>query len=68
MSLSGKRGRNHLLHDTTMFRSVELPEGVTGHLYLHSMPGRYEALQELKEKIAQHKIERAALHHRGSPS
>ena len=41
-----------------MFRSVELPEGVTGHLYLHSMPGRYEAFKELKERIAQRKIER----------
>lgn len=41
-----------------MFRSVELPEEVSGHLYLHSMPGRYEAFQEVKEKIAQCKIDR----------
>ena len=25
-----------------MFRQVELPDGVPGTLYLHSMPGRYE--------------------------
>jgi len=25
-----------------MFRSVDLPPGVQGRLYLHSMPGRYE--------------------------
>ena len=28
-----------------MFRSVDLPAGVTGRLLLHSMPGRYEALE-----------------------
>ncbi len=28
-----------------MFRSVALPAGVSGRLYLHSMPGRYEPYQ-----------------------
>jgi protein-tyrosine phosphatase len=28
-----------------MFRSVTLPAGVSGRLYLHSMPGRYEPYQ-----------------------
>jgi protein-tyrosine phosphatase len=28
------------------FRQVELPGGVAGRLYLHSMPGRYEPLEE----------------------
>jgi protein-tyrosine phosphatase len=28
------------------FREVELPPGVTGQLWLHSMPGRYEPLDE----------------------
>ncbi len=33
-----------------MFRKVDLPEGVPGTLYLHSMPGRMEELEEfLKE-------------------
>ena len=30
----------------TRFRQVELPAEVSGHLYLHSMPGRYEPLVE----------------------
>jgi len=41
-----------------MLRSVELPEGVTGHLYLHSMPGRYEKFQEARDEIVRCKIER----------
>ncbi len=33
-----------------MFRKVDLPEGVSGTLYLHSMPGRMEELEDfLKE-------------------
>ncbi len=28
-----------------MFRSVELPADISGRLYLHSMPGRYEPYQ-----------------------
>ena len=28
-----------------MFRSVDLPPDVSGRLYLHSMPGRYESFQ-----------------------
>lgn len=30
-----------------MFRSVELPVSVSGRLLLHSMPGRYEALESV---------------------
>ena len=40
-----------------MFRSVELPERVSGYLYLHSMPGRYESFQEARGEIARCKIE-----------
>ena len=29
-----------------MFRNVALPEEITGKLYLHSMPGRYEKLSK----------------------
>lgn len=29
-----------------MFREVTLPDGVPGHLYLHSMPGRNETLAD----------------------
>ena len=32
--------------NVTRFRQVELPVEVSGHLYLHSMPGRYEPLAE----------------------
>lgn len=34
-----------------MLRSVRLPDGVTGELRLHSMPGRYEPLAEVCAKI-----------------
>ena len=35
-----------------MGRSVQLPTGVPGELILHSMPGRYEALEETWKQIA----------------
>jgi len=41
-----------------MFRSLELPERVSGYLYLHSMPGRYESFQDARDEIARCKIER----------
>lgn len=34
-----------------MLRSVRLPDGVPGQLRLHSMPGRYEPLAEVRAKI-----------------
>lgn len=34
-----------------MFRYVPLPDDVKGRLYLHSMPGRFEPLQESLDEI-----------------
>ncbi len=34
-----------------MFRSVALPPDVSGRLYLHSMPGRYEPLQATRDAV-----------------
>jgi protein-tyrosine phosphatase len=34
-----------------MFRYVPLPDGLTGRLYLHSMPGRFEPLEESIDEI-----------------
>lgn len=34
-----------------MFRKVELPGGIKGRLYLHSMPGRYETLDDAWNEI-----------------
>ena len=34
-----------------MFRNVELPKGVSGKLLLHSMPGRYEALERVWHQV-----------------
>jgi len=34
-----------------LFRSVDLPEGVPGRLLLHSMPGRYEALERVWHQL-----------------
>lgn len=34
-----------------MFRSVELPAAVSGRLLLHSMPGRYEALEQVWNQV-----------------
>ncbi len=33
------------------FRQVKLSDGVTGQLYLHSMPGRYDPLEESWEQV-----------------
>jgi protein-tyrosine phosphatase len=41
-----------------MFRTVELPEGLTGRLFLHSMPGRYEAYEDARQEIARCQIAR----------
>lgn len=35
-----------------MFRSVRLHESISGQLFLHSMPGRYEALDEAIKELA----------------
>lgn len=35
-----------------MFRPVTLPEGVSGRLFLHSMPGRFESFQEARQQMA----------------
>ena len=34
-----------------MFRSVDLPQGVPGRLLLHSMPGRYEAIEKVWHQV-----------------
>lgn len=34
-----------------MFRSVDLPAAVSGRLLLHSMPGRYEALERVWQQV-----------------
>lgn len=34
-----------------MFRQVELPTGVEGRLYLHSMPGRYEPVEHAISEV-----------------
>jgi protein-tyrosine phosphatase len=34
-----------------MFRSVDLPAGIPGRLLLHSMPGRYEALERVWHQV-----------------
>jgi protein-tyrosine phosphatase len=39
-----------------MFRSVTLPEGVSGHLYLYSMPGLYEVFDTVQNAIARQNI------------
>jgi protein-tyrosine phosphatase len=41
-----------------MFRTVHLPENVSGRLYLHSMPGREEPFQTAREAIVRNKIDR----------
>lgn len=41
-----------------MFRSVLLPHSVSGSLYLHSMPGRYESLNRFREDLAGHTVDR----------
>ena len=34
-----------------MFRHVELPAGITGRLLLHSMPGRFEAIERVWHQV-----------------
>jgi protein-tyrosine phosphatase len=41
-----------------MFRMVELPEGLAGCLFLHSMPGRCEAYEDARQEIARCHISR----------
>jgi protein-tyrosine phosphatase len=41
-----------------MFREVELPQGLAGGLFLHSMPGRYEAYEDARQEIARCHIAR----------
>lgn len=41
----------------SMFREVTLPKDISGKLYFHSMPGRYETLEATKAAISEHKIE-----------
>ena len=41
-----------------MYRAVKLPDGVTGRLYLGSMPGRYEVFEEAWRAIIEHRISR----------
>ena len=39
-----------------MFREVKLPEGVSGRLLLHSMPGRHETLGNIWAEVSSHGI------------
>jgi protein-tyrosine phosphatase len=41
-----------------MFREVKLPGAVVGRLFLHSMPGRYEAYGDARQEIARCHIAR----------
>jgi hypothetical protein len=41
-----------------MFRAVALPEGLAGRLFLHSMPGRYEAYEDARQEIARCHVSR----------
>jgi len=36
---------------TKMFRHVELPAGISGRLMLHSMPGRFEAIERVWHQV-----------------
>ena len=40
-----------------MFRIVQLPDRVSGNLYLHSMPGRYETFSEAISSIVKLNID-----------
>jgi protein-tyrosine phosphatase len=37
--------------DTKMFRRVDLPAGIPGRLLLHSMPGRFEAIERAWQQV-----------------
>ena len=39
-----------------MFREVELPPGVSGRLFLHSMPGRYEPLDKVWFQVKENRV------------
>ncbi|HYA27898.1 MAG TPA: protein-tyrosine phosphatase family protein [Acidobacteriota bacterium] len=39
-----------------MFRRIELPAGVPGRLLLHSMPGRYEALESVWRQLREETV------------
>lgn len=39
-----------------MFRSLSLPAGITGRLYLHCMPGRKETMEDFRLAVAKEKI------------
>ena len=41
-----------------MYRTVKLPAGIVGRLYLGSMPGRYEVFTEAWQAIVEHGIAR----------
>jgi len=41
-----------------MFRAIKLPEDATGELYLHSMPGRFEDLEDTLDALEDFKIDR----------
>ncbi len=41
-----------------MYRTVKLPAGALGHLYVGSMPGRYEVFSEAWQAIIEHGITR----------
>jgi hypothetical protein len=45
VDLSWDEGRKN------MFREVNLPENIAGRLYLHSMPGRHEPLEDIEARI-----------------
>ncbi len=40
-----------------MFRPVRLPSDLAGSLWLHSMPGRYEPLEQAWEQIRSHAVQ-----------
>jgi hypothetical protein len=40
------------------FRSVALPAAISGRLYLHSLPGRYEPLTEFEKWLAECSVSR----------
>lgn len=40
-----------------MFRQVALPDAIPGRLFLHSMPGRYEALETVWAELAARNIQ-----------
>ncbi len=43
--------------EASLFRSVRLPPGVNGELFLHSLPGRYEAFDAAVREIVKRNID-----------